>query len=418
MQGKCPISIFTDQNAAIVAGIKEIFPEVRHRLCLWHLSQNANTRFGLLKADRDFKNEFHKCLSGCITEKEFEENWNKMVTKHNLQNDDWFNRLYSLKEKWCTTLSKDFFSAGILSSQRSESTNHAIGFNASKTTSLTEFFSIFQATVRRWRKDEEMDDFNCTKGIPKSDLCMSPLLIHASMVYTHTLFRDFEEEFKYAMASNVELLDPKENNITYRVYINGISGSYHKVWLNFSTGDIHCECKNFEELGWLCFHCIRVLHLYSFNKIPDHYISARLTKFAKKEVWERHDKKKRERGELNNYTPWIRRQYNLVLKSHKIAKARKFLEENFKKTNIIVDKIIKEDEQRRAAEEAKAVEKAKAAAQQAKATTTDGSHQALSSSGLTILDPDRATTKGKDNKRIKGNYDLYKKANKKREKKT
>ncbi|KAL2902310.1 Protein FAR1-RELATED SEQUENCE 5 [Bienertia sinuspersici] len=42
MRGKCPISIFTDQDAAIAAAIEKIFPNLRHRLCLWHLSQNAN----------------------------------------------------------------------------------------------------------------------------------------------------------------------------------------------------------------------------------------------------------------------------------------------------------------------------------------------------------------------------------------
>ena len=120
--------------------MKQVFPNTRHRLCLWHLSQIANTRLGQLKADKEFKKIFYKCLSGCVTEEEFEQNWNTMVNKYNLHEHDLFKRLYSIREKWCTALSKDFFSAGILSSQRSESTNHAVGFKANKTTTLTEFF--------------------------------------------------------------------------------------------------------------------------------------------------------------------------------------------------------------------------------------------------------------------------------------
>ncbi|XP_056687950.1 protein FAR1-RELATED SEQUENCE 5-like [Spinacia oleracea] len=73
MGGKHPISIFTDQDAAIAAGIEQVFPSSRHRLCLWHLSKNANSRFGLLKSDKNFKNAFYKCLSGCITPNDFEE---------------------------------------------------------------------------------------------------------------------------------------------------------------------------------------------------------------------------------------------------------------------------------------------------------------------------------------------------------
>ncbi|XP_057248234.1 protein FAR1-RELATED SEQUENCE 5-like [Beta vulgaris subsp. vulgaris] len=209
------------------------FPTSRHRLCIWHLSQNANQQFGLMKADKEFKNIFHKCLSGCITITEFEQTWTTMTTKYKLEDDRWFNRLYSLKEKWCTAFSKDFFSAGILSSQRSESANHAIGFKASKTTSLSDFFSIFQQTVIRWRRQEERDDFDCTKGIPKSDLCMSPLLKHAALVYTHTLFRDFEDEFKHAMASAIELVGTQGNTLTYRVFLNGIDGSSQQVSFNY-----------------------------------------------------------------------------------------------------------------------------------------------------------------------------------------
>jgi len=186
------------------------------------LSQNANTRLRQLKADKEFKKIFYKCLSGCVTEEEFEQNWNTMVNKYNLHEHDWFKRLYSIREKWCTALSKDFFSAGILSSQRSESTNHAVGFKANKTTTLTEFFSVFQATVNRWRREEEKDDFNCTKGLPSSDLCMSSLLKHASMVYTHTLFRDFEEEFKYAMASDVQFLFGDGNSLIIK-YLSMVS---------------------------------------------------------------------------------------------------------------------------------------------------------------------------------------------------
>ncbi|XP_056698423.1 protein FAR1-RELATED SEQUENCE 5-like [Spinacia oleracea] len=187
MGGKHPISIFTDQDAAIAAGIQQVFPSSRHRLCLWHLSKNANSRFGLLKSDKNFKNAFYKCLSGCITPNDFEETWKSMINTFKLEKDNWFNTLYGLKEKWCTALSKDFFYAGILSSQRSESTNHAVGFKANKSTTLTEFYSIFQATINRWRETEEKDDFDCTRGIPTSELSMSAILKQAANVYTITL---------------------------------------------------------------------------------------------------------------------------------------------------------------------------------------------------------------------------------------
>ena len=54
-------------------------------------------------------------------------------------------------------------------------------------------------------------------------------------------------------------------------------------------GDIsvNCSCKNFEASGWLCFHCLRILHNHSISKNSEKYISPCWTKHAKKEVWER-----------------------------------------------------------------------------------------------------------------------------------
>ncbi|XP_048502871.1 protein FAR1-RELATED SEQUENCE 5-like [Beta vulgaris subsp. vulgaris] len=196
MKGKCPITIFSDQDAAIAGAIKKAFPTSRHRLCLWHLSQNANQQFGLMKADKEFKNIFHKCLSGCITTTEFEQTWSTMTTKYKLEDDRWFNRLYSLKEKWCTTFSKDFFSAGILSSQRSESANHAIGFKST---------------------------------------------------HIYTLFKDFEDEFKHAMASAIEIVGTQGNTLTYRVFLNSIDGSSQQVSFNYPEMTIECGCINFQE---------------------------------------------------------------------------------------------------------------------------------------------------------------------------
>ncbi|XP_074314154.1 protein FAR1-RELATED SEQUENCE 5-like [Silene latifolia] len=196
-----PVSIFTDQDKAMTNAVEAIYPESRHRLCQWHIQQNAISHFGHLKHDRTFQNLFNKCLNGCFNEKEFEATWKRMTTEYGVENHPWFNRLYSLRIKWCTALNNQYFSAGILSSQRSESTNHAMGFQASKTTSVTEFFGIFETTVRRWRGEEERKEFNSIRASPTSVFPLVDLLQHASQIYTMELFRVFEKEFGLAMGT-------------------------------------------------------------------------------------------------------------------------------------------------------------------------------------------------------------------------
>ncbi|XP_021727215.1 protein FAR1-RELATED SEQUENCE 5-like [Chenopodium quinoa] len=313
----------------------QVFPNTRHRLCLWHLIQNAVTRFGVLKSDDTFKAAFMKCLSGCINEAQFEVCWDSMMTKYKLKNNSWFKRLYSLKHKWSTTLSKDFLSAGILSSQRSESTNHAVGFKANKKTSLTEFYNIFQKIVKTWRRNEDFYEFNGIKSIPTSSYPMSALLKHAAEVYTHTLFRDFEEEFNLAIGSQTKLLFINGDKMVYQVYLEGRDGTTQAVTYDPVNQTTQCPCKNFEESGWLCFHSLRILHMHSVEKIPEQYISIRWTKVAKDKVWESIEAEQRKKGTLNNFTPWrlhmVRKYYSLILKSHKFEKARKVLEESYAK---------------------------------------------------------------------------------------
>lgn len=142
----------------------------------------------------------------CNGEEEFNQCWNNMVTTYKMKEKEfykWFDRLYKIRHKWCTGLSKDFFSTSILSSKRSESTNSATGIETKKTTSLTQFDKIFQNTIKRWRKREIKAEFYCSRTTLSSSVRIVGLLKYVAKVYTATLFWDFEEEFKIAISCSV-----------------------------------------------------------------------------------------------------------------------------------------------------------------------------------------------------------------------
>lgn len=134
--------------------------------------------------------------------------------------------------------------------QRSESTNHAIGFKGNKSTTLTEFFHIFGATVDRWRYQEGQNEFDCGNALPKSDFPMVGLIKHAESVYTLTLFRDFEKEFKYAMGC-ISTIDYMNGNfLGYKVQHESWPDHTAKyVAFDPSVNSIACTCRNFEESG-------------------------------------------------------------------------------------------------------------------------------------------------------------------------
>ena len=64
---------------------------------------------------------------------------------------------------------------------------------------MTQFYKIFQNTVERWRKREIEAEFHCSRTTPSFSLRVVGLLKHVAEIYTASLFRDFEDEFKIAI---------------------------------------------------------------------------------------------------------------------------------------------------------------------------------------------------------------------------
>ncbi|KAL8525166.1 hypothetical protein ACS0TY_014695 [Phlomoides rotata] len=376
MGGKTPITMFTDQDLAMGNAIVKVYPLTRHRLCQWHLHQNAISRFGKLKHEKSFKDAFQKCLSGCDDELEFESCWKSMITEYDMEKYSWFARLYNLKAKWCTALNKDFFSAGMLSTQRSESTNSAIGVNSKKTTNLTEFYQLFMATLNKWRRNETQDEFKCSISIPKYRMQLTGMLKHASEVYTLTLLEIFEIEFMKCVFSQSTVLHVVDSVITYD--ISNDNGRGHRVLFDATKKLVSCTCKKFEECGLLCHHCLRVLNINNVCEIPQQYILKRWTKIAKSEIWDRFNTRI-EGGSDNpaSSVPWhndmARKYYNFLLECQDDVEARFFLEDGYNRDVVVVKKL------------------------KSSSNSVDGEH----SSSSNVIDPIHSVTKGR-RQRIKG----------------
>ncbi|KAK8625230.1 hypothetical protein V6N13_090105 [Hibiscus sabdariffa] len=157
--------------------------------------KNASSHLGGLNANVEFHALFYRCMQGCESELEFEENWAKMINDHNLQDHSWLNGLYKCREKWSTAFSIDVFSSQIKSSQRAEITNNVLHGISKATTSLTEFVFEFENLVARWRSSEAEKDFQCKNGSITSAIKDSSILTHASKVYTHEIYKQFQKEF-------------------------------------------------------------------------------------------------------------------------------------------------------------------------------------------------------------------------------
>ncbi|KAK9017012.1 hypothetical protein V6N11_079500 [Hibiscus sabdariffa] len=98
MYGKAPVSILTDQDLAIGAAVKKVFPDSRHHLCLWHIKKKFPEKLSHLYHKKSaFKCGLNKCIYESYTVEEFEKVWNELIIENGLEQNEWLQGLYEIR---------------------------------------------------------------------------------------------------------------------------------------------------------------------------------------------------------------------------------------------------------------------------------------------------------------------------------
>ncbi|RID79524.1 LOW QUALITY PROTEIN: hypothetical protein BRARA_A02257 [Brassica rapa] len=223
MSGKQPQTIFTDQCAAMANSIEKVFPETKHKLCVWHIYQNAAKRLSRVFHGPDqFSTDFGKCVYDHENEVE------------------WLSR----------------------------------GYN------LLRFFEHYETVLDDRRFKELTADFGM---MYTSQVLSAPveMLQHAVDVYTPEVFTLFQKEYiaigdYVAKRVNKSEMRSAEYNVSFR----GV-GRNHLVNYVAVNKTIHCSCMNFSFAGILCRHALKVLAKKDVRRIPPTYILNRWSKEAK-----------------------------------------------------------------------------------------------------------------------------------------
>ncbi|XP_073053926.1 protein FAR1-RELATED SEQUENCE 5-like [Primulina eburnea] len=285
MYGKQPETIFSDQCQAMMNAIETVFPHSHHRLCQWHINQNAPSHFGNLNGDSNFKKLWYKCMNYCDSEDEFDATWTYMIDTYNLCGHKWLNGMYKIRKKWATAFSNGRFSAGLLATSRSEVTNMVLKKAGNKMCSLYEFVMNYTKILNKWREKEKFEDTRCRHGKPAQILKNHPLLIHAADVYTISIYKLFEIELVNSL--NCKSVQPPScfgndwNLIEFRVKSHDENSRVRQVVFNKQNNEIKCSCSKFETMGILCKHVLMVFNSFDVTVLPNCYILKRWMKNIK-----------------------------------------------------------------------------------------------------------------------------------------
>ena len=194
MSGKAPATIFTDQCAAMAKAIRIVLPNTKHRLCLWHIYQNAPKHLSHVISDHPkFLADFKRCVYEERSVAYFEMKWQELLTAYNLQDNTWLQQLYDLREKWATVYRRDSFCANMTSTQRSEGMNNVFKKRFHKRLCLSELLVEYDKCAASLRENELDEDYRSRQSKPVTCIRNLPMLKTAAESYTRSLYSEFEE---------------------------------------------------------------------------------------------------------------------------------------------------------------------------------------------------------------------------------
>ncbi|GMH06718.1 hypothetical protein Nepgr_008558 [Nepenthes gracilis] len=281
--GRAPQVIISDQEPVLKAAIEEVFPMSRHCFPLWNILEKVPGNLAhLIKRHENCARKFNKCIFKSWTDEQFEMRWWKMVSRFDLQEDEWVRSLYEDRKKWVPLYMGDIFLAGMSTMHRSESVISFFDKYIHKKITLKEFVKQYSAILHNRYEEEAIADFDTWHKQPalKSP---SPWEKQMSTIYTHAIFKKFQVEVLGVVGCHPKKESVDGTSVTYRVDDCEKDETFLVLW-NETKSEVSCLCRSFEYRGFLCRHAMIVLQMCGIPSIPSQYILTRWTKDARSKL--------------------------------------------------------------------------------------------------------------------------------------
>ncbi|CAL5384853.1 unnamed protein product [Camellia sinensis] len=287
MSSKAPKTIFTDQDAAMAKAIPVVMPNTTHRLCTWHLMQNALRHANSIfkdKAtvkDKGIKSVLSTFMYDIEDEEEFTLKWEEMLDKYEVRDNHWLKLTFGVKEKWGWPYVRNAWGAGMSITQLSESFNAFLKDFIQSDHNLMQFFMHFDRVLSEKRYKELQAEYALCQKLPRVNIKVK-IMEQAADVYTNKIFEEFQDEYVKSLEVNIEEIENDGDSTVYTV-LDSDGIKVRKVRQECDDL-VTCSCRKFEMKGILCSHCLKILReRLKFKEIPSQYILKRWTKKARSE---------------------------------------------------------------------------------------------------------------------------------------
>ncbi|XP_057418776.1 protein FAR-RED IMPAIRED RESPONSE 1-like [Lotus japonicus] len=282
MYGKAPQGIVTDQCMAMENAIHLVFPNARHRWCLWHIMKKIPEKFKGYGQYKEMKNDMEVVVYDSLDEIEFDSTWNTFIDKYGLRDNEWLTNLYLERSRWVPCLVRKYFWAGISTTQRSESMNVFFDGYVNSKTSIQQFVLQYGNAIRDMAEKECKADFQSfNTKVPCAT--NSDIERQFQQQYTHKKFNEVQAEFRGKMNCCVIGMCEDGSICRYEVMEEMCIAGHTKevnfhVIFNRDTHDLSCTCLLFEFKGIMCRHSFIIFAKERVKQIPSKYILDRWSK--------------------------------------------------------------------------------------------------------------------------------------------
>ncbi|XP_057452323.1 protein FAR1-RELATED SEQUENCE 5-like [Lotus japonicus] len=277
MFGKHPKAFVTDGDKAMREAIKVVFPNSTHRLCGWHIQQNAVKKIHLA----NFLDDFNYLIFGNFSPQRFESKWETMVEKYDLGEDKWIKQMYETKEMWVAPFMRERFFAGIRTTSLCEGINSFIKNYVSCKNSMMDFIYNFERAVEEYRHNELTSDFSSCYGEPVLTTALSGIEQGAAKLLTRNMFREVRHVMEQALSLNLVERSEVCNTIMIKLSVCGRSSSQFLDVYDKNQITFECDCGLSDFKGIPCSHIICAMRIEDFTTFPASLVSNRWLKTAK-----------------------------------------------------------------------------------------------------------------------------------------
>ncbi|KAJ1380295.1 FAR1 DNA-binding domain [Sesbania bispinosa] len=120
---------------------------------------------------------FEACIDLHEEEGEFLTAWNDLLVDHSVSDDSWLHTIFRVKEKWAWAYVRKTFTAGMRSTQLSESFNADLKNHLKSDLNLVQFFTHMERVVNGKRYNESEADYESRHKLPRLKMKKAPMLV-------------------------------------------------------------------------------------------------------------------------------------------------------------------------------------------------------------------------------------------------